>query len=296
MTTLARSLALVVAFTALGGCLPDDTRKPPGRLDVTVTSDYALAAGGPGFDTIDGWHIEYDRFLVTLGEVNLGGDDCTRYNETDYSRVLDARLEAPQKLSTPFALGSCDFRFRMRPPPEDAVLGAGVSAADLELLRAPGSDGFADSSGSAVYVSGKAERPGATKRFSWSFRLGAQFDDCKLLAESGVSLSSDDQQSLDISIRSAALFQQVPNDFLAELRFAPFADADDVYGNGDGDVTLEELGEVPLGPNATFERWDSFADYLYTGLVPKLPRFRGAGSCDIGPIKEGGHGPGGGGH
>jgi len=296
VTTPVRSLVLVLGFAVLTGCLPDDTRKAPGRLDVTVTSDYALSPSTPGFDTADGWHVEYDRFLITLGEVALGGDDCTPYNDTDYSRVLDALLDAPQKLSAPVALGACDFRFRMRPPPDDAVLGVGVTAADLKMLREPGSDGFAEDSGSAVYVSGKAQRAADTKRFAWSFRLGAQFDDCKLLADSGVSLSSDDQQSVDITLRSAALFQSVPNDALAERRFAPFAEADDVHGNGDGSVTLEELASVPLGANATFDRWDSFADYVYTGLVPKLPRFRGAGICSIGPIDEGGHGPGGGKH
>ncbi|MBK7583171.1 MAG: hypothetical protein IPI67_23605 [Myxococcales bacterium] len=293
MTAAARALSLIAGVAALTGCLPDDTRTAPGHLAVTVTSDYSLGSGTPGIDTMDGWHIEYDRFLVTLGEVALRGDDCTAYNETDYARVIDARLGTSQKLSTPVALGSCDFRFRMRPPPEDAVLGAGVSAADLTFLRMPDSDGFANDSGSAVYVAGKAEKADQTKTFAWAFRLGAQYDHCKLLAESGVRLASGDQKSVDIAIRSGVLFQNVPNDLLAELRFAPFADADDVHGDADGDVSLAELALVPLAANASFDRWDNFADYLYTGLVPKLPRFRGAGICNVGPIDEGGDGPGG---
>ncbi len=291
-----RRTAAVLCMTSLAamGCLPDDTRKPPGRLNVTVTSDYPRDPAG--FDTADGWHIEYDRFLIALGEVALRGDDCTSYNDTDYLRVLDARSGAPEKISTPYALGACDLRFRMRPPPEDAVLGQGVSAADLAFLRLPGSDDFAKDTGSAVYVSGSARSGGIEKRFAWSFRLSAQYDDCEIPAESGVHLASDVEQTLDIAIGSKSFFQHVPNEPLAELRFAPFAEADDVHGDADGNVTLDELTLVPLASNASFDRWDNFADYLYTGLAPQLPRYRGSGTCTIGPIDEGGHGPGGGGH
>ncbi|MFO0567920.1 MAG: hypothetical protein U0263_19835 [Polyangiaceae bacterium] len=277
-------LALLVV-----GCLPDDTRKPPGRVDVTATSDYSVESG---FDTDDGWHVSYDRFLVALGEVELRGDDCSRYNDTDYARVLDARREEPQKVSTPYAFGTCDFQFRMRPPPDDAVLGEGVSASDLAFLRQPGTDAFAEDTGSAVFVSGRATQAGVTKRFEWSFRLGAQYEACRLLAEEGLSLASDDVLAVDLSIRSEVFFQSVPNSALTELRFAPFASADDDHGNSDGEVTLAELSLVPLEQNAAFERWQDFGDYVYTGLVPKLPRYRGVGVCDIGPIREGGHGPG----
>lgn len=290
------ALPLCLVLLLAPGCLPDDTRKPPGRLNVTLTSDYPLGPGAPGIDTDDGWRVEYDRFFVTLGEVELRGEDCTPYNDADYQRVFDARREGPQKVSTPYALGSCDFQFRMRPPPEDAALGAGVSQADLAFLRAPGSDGFAEDSGSAVYVSGEAKSATGTKRFAWAFRLGAQYEDCKLLTETGVQLASDEEESLDLSLRSAVFFQHVPNDALAQYRFAPFAAADDVWGDADGVVTLDELIRVPLDANAAFERWDNFGDYVYTGLVPKLPRYRGLGTCDIGPIREGGHGPGGGQH
>ncbi len=289
-------LLVLISLLLAAGCLPDDTRKPPGRLNVTLTSDYPLTDDAQGIDTADGWHIEYDRLLVTLGEVDLRGDDCTSYNDTDYARVFDARRTGSQKVSTPYALGSCGFRFRVRPPPQDSVLGAGVTQEDLAFLRAAGSDGYAQESGSAVFVAGVATTAGASKRFAWSFRLGAQYNNCKLLADAGVHLTSDDEQSLDIALASAVFFQHLPNEASAQLRFGPFAAADDTYGDADGRVTLAELTRVPLDENPALEPWDDFGDYVYTGLVPKLPRYRGAGGCTIGAIEEGGHGPGGGGH
>jgi hypothetical protein len=273
---IALALALTLALPSTG-CLPEDTRSPPGRLNVSVRGDDALVSGAT---TADGWTIAFDRFLISLGEVDLEGDDCVRYNEIDYLRILDLRLGTPQTVSTPFARGQCGFGFRVAIPPENAVLGAGVSPADLFSFRTPGSDAFERDRGLSLLASGNATDGSAIKRFEWRFRRGVEYSSCRLGDEAGVTLDSHDDQSIELIVHPLTLFRASP-DVGDEPRFAPFAEADDVHGNGDGIVTLEELGAAP-GP-ASFA---SYAEYLYVDLAPRLPRYRGTGSCSVGPIED----------
>jgi hypothetical protein len=277
---MARGVALAPALTLAllwAGCLPEDTRSPPGRLNVSVRGDEALVSGAT---TADGWTIAFERFLISLGEVDLEGDDCTRYNESDYLRIFDLRLGTLQTVSTPFARGRCGFGFRVAIPPENAVLGAGVTPADLVLFRTPGSDGFERDRGLVLLVSGTATDGSAAKRFEWHFRRGVQYSSCRLGDEAGVTLESHDDQSIELLVHSLALFRASP-DVGDEFRFAPFAEADDAYGNGDGMVTLEELGAAP-GPAG----FASYAEYVYLDLAPGLPRYRGTGSCALGRIED----------
>ena len=194
-----RALALSLL---LAGCLPDDTRPAPGRLNVSVDGDVAL---GAGVTTADGWTISFDRFLISLGEVELEGDDCTSYNETDYLRILDLRAGAPQKLSTPYARGSCELTFRVASPREDVALGTGVTAADVILFRTAASDAFEQNAGLTLLVAASAEKAGAVERFEWGFRRGIQYEDCRLGDAAGVQLESRDDESVNLRIESATL-------------------------------------------------------------------------------------------
>jgi hypothetical protein len=90
----------------------------------------------------------------------------------------------------------------------------------------------------------------------------------------------------DLLIEVEGLFRD-DRDRGAALRFDPFANADAVHGDGDGVVTLAELGAVPLDEaRATGGAYAGFgvetlADYMYRVLWPTLLRFRGTGSCDV---------------
>jgi hypothetical protein len=228
--------------------------------------------------------------LITLGGVELEGNDCSVYNEIDYLRLLSLGATATQRLSTPYARGTCEFGFQMRPPTTDTVFGEAVTEFDYLLVGAPATDDFADA-GAALFVSGTAANGAIAKRFAWAFRRGYQYEKCELDGNSGVVLSSNDAQVVNITIRGSVLFVARPDDEDAELRFGPFAEADDVFGDANGDITLAELAVAPFDLANEHPEWKTLADYVYLGLVPRIPRYRATGTCKIGPYAEKDDGP-----
>jgi hypothetical protein len=285
-------------------CLPGDTRPTPETLLVTVSPDQAITSGIPPEQTADGWGLSFQRFLVSVGRVTLDGDDCNEYSDTTYTRILDAAAGPGQKMSEHFALGSCDVSFGVFPPPPDARVGSGVNDADLLFMRTPLSDGIASAGGVSMYVEGQARRGSETKHFAWPYRWVADYENCRTTGESALSMSytldlvSGESATLDLLVSGAALFRNAPS-AAADLRFDPFAAADTESGNGDGEITLDELSQVPLsalsslggyaepapadlGRIATrIDNPPTLRDYLYTVAFPSVVQFDDQGSCDL---------------
>jgi hypothetical protein len=269
----------------LSGCLPDDTRAPPGKFVVTVSADSALSEGIAA--TEDGWSIAYSRFLVVLGDVRLDGDDCEPYTESGYGRIFELTEPSPQKVMLGYGLGSCSVGFRIASPSWDTLLGAGVSEQDDTLLRTPGSDAHSSDAGVSVHIEGAAEKLGVRKTFNWSFRRFIEYGGCTLQPsdddqEGNVRLVANQTTDLNIEIRGGALFQNPPIEPVAPPRFEPLRAADDEYGDGNGDVTLAELQNSPVPPDALPRPLiQSLGDRVYLQLLPEIARLGATGVCHV---------------
>jgi hypothetical protein len=284
--------ALFSAHAAVA-CLPKDTRPTPGSLLVTATANDALLNGIPASETIDGWSIAFDRVLASLGHVSVDGDNCSSYSEARYDRVLDLLVPGPQKVSESFAIGQCDFGFRIANPADDAVRGSGVTADDIVFLRTSGSDKFAGPSGISIYVKGHASRAGVEKSFAWAFRQQLRYKQCHADpdAGTGLNLAENAPLTVDLSAHGEALFRDNPDATRAKLRFAPIADADTVTGDDDGIVTLSELSAVSLdslvvdgsygAPDAGVLSGKTLEDYIYLSSFPELVQFGDSGACRV---------------
>jgi hypothetical protein len=292
---------LVLGLSA-GGCLPADTRPLPGRALVSVHASDSLLDGITAGETEDGWAIEYQRVLLGLGRVNLGGDRCTTYSDADYTRLFDMLLPGAQKVSEQYALGACDFNFGVVPPSAESLLGRGVSEADAVFMRTPAGDAALPARGISIHVEGRATRGRASEHFAWSFRWRVAYRDCAATLDgervSGLQLASGDEQEVEIQISGEALFRDDPDPELGKLRFAALAAADQESGNADGEVSLDELRRVKLAnlPGAPgYQRLGTadppdlppfvgaeptLEDYLYVSGFPGVARFRDTGSCD----------------
>jgi hypothetical protein len=320
-----RLLVAALSTALLPACLPADTRAPPGKLTITVSpSDATLQ----GLTTDDGFTIAFERVLVSLGHTALD-DECNSYSEARYYRLLDLGAGSGQTLGLLFGLGACDVQFRFAPPDSDAVRGAGVTEADDLFMRTPlPNDGYNLESGVALDVVGSASRDGFITHFHWSFRQNLRYSNCGLGDNAafldGVTLHAGDDLSYDVRIETEALFRDDVDPAKSAFRFAPFAAADLVLGNGDGQVSLDELGRVqgflvanertgrdvgwrpavPVEPPSTDNDAGaapdasggetatavtipgSLADFVYLFLVPTLPRFRDVGRCETFPTQQ----------
>lgn len=255
-------LGIVSWLVGLAGCLPSDTRPEPGTATLYALPDESLLYG---FMTEDGWQVTFDEFFISLGDGDLGGDACNQYSESDYLRILDMLRPGTQRLATLYALGNCEMSFRIRAPGRSALLGQGVEDDIKTFMRTTGSDGYVDDRGANLHVSGTAQGVEGTFRFTWTFRRDIEYTQC-----GPVAFESGQSGEIRIHVLGDALFRTDGSS--SPLRFGAYAAADN---NGDGDITLEELGAVPIEGEGPF---GSLADRLYLKRAPAVAHLDGA-SC-----------------
>jgi hypothetical protein len=274
----ASGLSCLGIAAVLGACLPDDTRDPPGELVALVRADESLSDGAPSL-TADGWSLVIERFLVVLGQVRLDGDACEVYSSAGYDRIFDALRPEPQRVSVSHALGRCGVGFGISSPAWDTLRGSGVTASDEAMLRTAGTDAHSGGGGISVHLEGSAGRHGVTKRFAWSFRRFITYDACHLSEqrpESSVALTGGRRSDVTIALRADQLFQD-DLDGPRSLRFEPFRDADELFGDANGTVTLDELDRTPLPTDPP----STLGERVYVRLLPSVAAYRGTGSCVV---------------
>lgn len=298
---LAAAGAGAAGLAAIEACVPADTRPTPGSVTFTVSASPAVANG---VVTADGWSVQFERVLMSMGNTVLGAG-CVDYAEARYDRVVDVKKNPePQKVSILHGLGECDVRFRISSPNADAVLGKDITEDEKSALRIPATDYWVRNAGTSVAIFGSASREGVTKRFQMVFRPRLRYARCTTPEQDGgqaLTLIENVDQFFDIAIEAEAILRDDVDAKAASLRFDPFAAAD---RDGDGTITLDELRTVPIaairdaGPfeAGTYEfdddagifrqarsvPIDTLGDYVYVLLFPTLPRFRGEGTCGVG--------------
>lgn len=281
--------ALLIAM--LAGCLPEDTRPTPALLTVTFRAGEATLNG---FDTEDGWHVRFERVVVTIGNAGISGESCTQYAEADYFRILDGLNPTPQKVGLVYGLGTCSLQLRARNPELDTLLGVGISENDKVAMRTPGSDSRETDSGITFWVRGYGERMGVRKSFEWKFRRRrVRYDECEVDGVDTFTLSAENEKAIELRVHAEVLIMDHVDPEKARLRFDPIAGAD---ANADGEVTLEELDQRTLKdagidlsdvPDAAGAK--NMGDLVYDGLFPQLMRVGEKGFCKqgSGPPHEG---------
>ena len=281
-------LALIVT-----ACLPGDTRPVPAVIHLTVEPSLAVTEG---FTTVDGWHVSFERLLVSVGGAGFGppgiggrGADesaCNGYSNAGYERLFDLVVAGQQKLSDIYGLGSCGVRLRLRPPATDDLLGQGVTAQDLAFMRVEDTDDIVTNARQSVHVRGLAKRDAVTMRFDWSFRLTVSLHGCAGAGDMGfasdVALIGGEVLPLPVIIHGEELFHEGLADE-SPLRFDALAAAD---ADGDHVITLAELAAIS-GPSPEADAGVAVGDagaptmesFIYEGLIPRMIRLGGSGPC-----------------
>lgn len=272
------------------GCLPGDLRPTPAVIHFSAEPS---AADTEGFTTVDGWHISFEKLLVGLGGAGVNGNEplCARYANGGYERLFDLTVPGKQKLSDVYALGTCSLRFRLRTPGSDALLGEGVTAADLDFMRVEDGDAVTPRGSKSVYLRGRATREAVTRTFEWSFRMDFRLHDCASpgsLEDTGlasvINLRGGEDLSLSVKVHGEELFRERARDD-SPLRFDAIAAAD---ADGDQAITLDELLLAP-GPepeaDAGLASGDggppSLGHLLYFVHLPRMARLGDSGACQF---------------
>jgi len=293
MAKLHHSFMVVATLLApfASACLPQDERPPPASLLVTASGSQATQQG---FETDDGWHIQFTRFIVSIGHADFTKSDaCTTYSDANYERVLDLLQPGAQKVNLIHGLGSCNLEFRVAYPNSNSLAGLGVTEQDITFMRTQFSDRYTSLQGINGYISGAARKEGRVKVFTWAFRQNWYYSSCR--SEDGqlvsLSLAGGAQESVELSFYGERLFQDVSQPDLPRLAFEPMAQADSATGNDDGDVSLDELGRVNVAlgslagtppPYTTVTDAGATTDLqslVYMGLFPRMVRYADAGPC-----------------
>lgn len=260
------------------GCLPADTRPTPAEVQFTLKTAPATL---DGVTTADGWQLRFERVLLAVGNVGFGGEACSDYAGSGYTRVMNGLAAGSQKIGLAYALGDCKFSYRVRVPDADSLLGDGISETDKNVLRIQASDPFVDDSGVSLLVRGSAEKGSVRKTFDWSFRSRLAFDECALDG-STVKLTEDGQRTIELGVHAESLFLDAIELEGATLRFEPFAAADD----GDGVLTLDELAKRTIADAGVTlvdapKEWKSLGDLMYRGSFGRVVRAGDATKCNL---------------
>ena len=278
-----------LALTSLilgGGCLPTDTRPPPGELTVVAETEEPTLSG---LTTEDGWSLSFEQMLVSVGHSSAEGDDCNAYNDPDYARVLNGLRPGAQKINTLFVVGFCELDIELSSPKEDSPLGQAATAADRDFLRTPGADTYVPEGGISFHIVGTAIRGGETKRFAWPYRNRIDYSLCTTVENGvrtpGIRVGEKESKRATVTLHATTPFQTQLAPQGAVVRFGAFASAD---VDGDDDVTLQELGGVLLADlddgthySDAHSGWATLEDYVYHGLFPKVVRYENDGECEL---------------
>lgn len=275
-------LLLCLGLSSLTGCLPDDNRPEPARVQVRFRGEAPFA--DEANLTEDGWTVDITKVLVAVESPSFGYDDetCSIYSSAEYGRIFDGLRQKPEKLAELFAVGRCSLSYVVASPRSDALLAEGTTEADKTLLRTPGSalSGKLGTDGTSLLVEGRAEKDGVTKQFSWAFRRAFVASNCTSANQdmdpTPLALETGAEVTLDLGIQVENLFDCGGEPMTGTSCFAHLAEADDHYGNGDGTVTFEELNEFPFEASGSKPSWFSV---LYGSLMPTVVRPVDYGIC-----------------
>lgn len=246
--------------------------------------------GQDGF--LDGWTVRYDKFLVAFHEITVASDGGAVAARMTGSKLVDNTKVGRKELVTFPDLLAQTYRqvsYQIKPALADSELVAAAAAGDRDMMVA---------GGYSIYVSGSATKDGGggaytTKTFHWGFTTATQYRDCLQPEEGGqtiegIVVTNGGTDTTELTTHGDHFFYdrlRASDDpaIPTSLRFDEKAAAD---RNGDGEITLEELGATPIDVT----RYDPSGfdaptlGAFMSSLARTVGHFRGEGECSVGRV------------
>lgn len=282
---------------AAAGC-SDPTSQGQGTEQFTTWGEEFIEEGIPAGDGttgfIDGWSLKYHKFLVNYHEIVVADAAGNVAAKLDKPRFVDNTKGGEKELITfanldAKAYTQVTYQIKTAVSDED-VVGA-ADPADLAMMVR---DGL------SVYVEGEATKPDPNratktvlKTFHWGFKTQTSYKDCHAAEENGIStegvvVTNNKTDVSQLTTHGDHLYydslQSGENAKPTAIRFEEKAAADDgVNGDGDGEVTLQELCRANIDPdvyNTSGLPGATIGDFVIS-LARTIGHFRGEGECTI---------------
>jgi hypothetical protein len=213
-------LALPLAMTACG----EETKEEAKTHRLTVYGEAYIEDRIPAGDT-DGWTVDFEAFLVAVGDVKAGDTDVGGQRVFDLARSSGGTGH----LFADAADGPFDT-LEYRVAPAAGASAGNATAAQVERMN---------QGGHSVWVSGTATKGGETRTFAWGFDTDTRYFGCH--AEPA-DVGDGTVRSV-FTIHADHLFY---DDLVSEAPNVAFQLVADADADGDGEVTRAELEAVDI--------------------------------------------------
>ncbi len=209
---------LFAAITSLAACTED------GTINVNAWGEGFIEEGIPSAEFADGWAVEFERFNVTISDINVGGDFLAGPFESELTEPSDDKGQPVGALSAPVG----DYN------------DASFVISDIE-------------------VRGIATKGNETKTFLWRFPTPIRYTDC----ETFVGVTTEYESTMKITIHSDHLFYDSLVGDAANLRFDAYAKADSNNDGEVSQAELAEapIGDYDTGSLDIDNLWDFIVEH-----------------------------------
>ncbi len=297
MTLQAMALSAMLA-TACSNTDPTSSGGKGNEKFTTWGEDYIEnqippdPTGENGF--VDGWTLHYEKFLVNFHGIVVADTAGKVAATLDKPRFADNTKPGRKDLVEFDGLDARawdNVSWQVKPAVADEAIIAG-DPSDLATMV---------QNGWSIYVQGIATKPTADgktiqKTFHWGFKTATQYSECHHEENGkdtlGVVVTNGSTDITELTTHGDHLFydrlQSSPNpEIKTSMRFDEKAAGDEPpYGNGDGDITLEELCKTPIDVT----KYDpsglpapTIGDFVIS-LARTVGHYRGEGECTVSAI------------
>ncbi|MBL9105656.1 MAG: hypothetical protein JNL82_32270 [Myxococcales bacterium] len=261
MTVMMKNSMVFVGALVTLGC--ESGGGGGAELSVRAWGEEYIEEGIPADVFNDGWTVQFDRFLINVGQIEVGEVEGAPAFEVPQFQVYDLAVASNgegQFLGKDEAPAGtyADTQYRIYPAEGDSTAGNATSS-DVKMMQ----DG-----GYSVFVAGSATKNGVTKTFTWGFNTRTAYSHC----QSQAVIEADVPAAVQITIHGDHLFYDDLYSETPMVLFSLYAQADD-DGDADGVISREELEAVDLrslpnyqvGSTDITDLWN-FVEHLTTSL------------------------------
>lgn len=265
-----RRAGLAAVLLVVAGC-------GPGRVSVTAWGEAFIESGLPPEAFADGAEVKYERFLAVIGGLALATQAGAPGPAQAQAVVVDVTKPGPVELFAWDDVPATKWdavQFAIAPAGEATGAGA-IAAEDVERMRA---------GGLSLFLEGRVTKGAVTKRFAWGFAGDTRYTRCRSPAlGEGLTVPAGGEATLQLTLHGDhPWYDALAGEAVLRAQAIVEADAD-----GDGEVTLGELGAVSLTrfPLGTYDTTSvagvkTLRDFV-TRLTRTIGHYQGEGECDV---------------